>query len=115
MENQFINETEDCFSITEKGDLFFSDCQINIEELRKKRHSFSHKCLDWSERRHHLAGALGHALLEQFYQLNWIERMPRMRALKITMLGKKGFRDMFSIDVIIICPIYQTYYQLNWW
>ncbi|MDY7220884.1 winged helix-turn-helix domain-containing protein [Halalkalibacterium halodurans] len=100
LQNQFIFETENGFSITDKGERFFSDFQVNLEELRKKRRSFSHKCLDWSERRPHLAGALGHALLERFYQLHWIERLPRSRALTITPLGKTGFRETFSMDVL---------------
>ncbi len=58
-----IYEEKDGFTVTEKGESFFTTFQIDLERVKKKRRSFTHKCLDWSERRHHLAGALGNALL----------------------------------------------------
>lgn len=56
-------------------------------------------CLDWSERRHHLAGALGNALLDRLLALHWIERRPAIRAVRITAEGARGFKEVFSIDV----------------
>ncbi|WP_088012830.1 ArsR/SmtB family transcription factor [Gottfriedia acidiceleris] len=94
-----INEEKQGFIVTEKGERFFTDFQIDLEKIKKKRRSFSHKCLDWSERRYHLGGALGNALLERFLDLNWIQRLPKTRAIKITFEGKKGFKETFSFDI----------------
>ncbi|KQL39350.1 ArsR family transcriptional regulator [Bacillus sp. FJAT-25509] len=94
-----INEESQGFIVTEKGERFFTDFQIDLEKIKKKRRSFSHKCLDWSERRYHIGGALGNALLERFLELNWIQRMPKTRAIKITFEGKKGFNEIFSFDI----------------
>lgn len=94
-----INEEKDDFYLTEIGEEFFKSFQINLEEVKKKRRSFSHKCLDWSERRHHLGGALGNALLDRLLELNWVERVPKTRAIKITSEGKNGLKEIFSIDL----------------
>ncbi|WP_088069057.1 ArsR/SmtB family transcription factor [Gottfriedia luciferensis] len=94
-----INEEKNEFIVTEHGERFFTDFQIDLEKIKKKRRSFSHKCLDWSERRYHIGGALGNALLERFLELNWIQRMPKTRAIKITFEGRKGFKDIFSFDI----------------
>ncbi|MBM7583669.1 DNA-binding transcriptional ArsR family regulator [Bacillus pakistanensis] len=97
--NRYILEESNGFSVTEKGEEFFKTFQIDLNIVKKKKRSFSHKCLDWSERRFHLAGALGNALLERLLELNWIQRIPKTRAIKVTPAGKKGFKDRFSIDV----------------
>ncbi|KPD10048.1 ArsR family transcriptional regulator [Aneurinibacillus migulanus] len=94
-----ICEENDEYAVTEKGEKFFTAFQIDLKKIRSKRRSFSHKCLDWSERRHHLAGALGNALLERLLELNWIQRLPKTRAIKITPNGKKGFKEIFCIDI----------------
>ncbi|MDY8048031.1 winged helix-turn-helix domain-containing protein [Paenibacillus polymyxa] len=92
-------EDQDGLHITEPGEAFFTDFQIDLKKTRQKRRSFSHKCLDWSERRHHLAGALGSAVLDRLFELNWIERLPTTRAIRITADGKRGFKEIFSIEV----------------
>ncbi|KOP77708.1 ArsR/SmtB family transcription factor [Cytobacillus solani] len=89
------------FTVTEKGKEFLADFQIDLKKVGTKRRSFSHKCLDWSERRHHLAGALGNALLERLLELNWVERLPKTRAIKVTSKGEKGLKETFSIEVSI--------------
>ncbi|QNR67990.1 winged helix-turn-helix transcriptional regulator [Paenibacillus peoriae] len=94
-----LSEDQDGLYITEPGETFFTDFQIDLTQTRQKRRSFSHKCLDWSERRHHLAGALGNALLDRLFELNWIERLPTTRAIRITADGKRGIKEIFSIEV----------------
>jgi hypothetical protein len=49
-------------------------------------------CLDWSERRHHLAGALGTALLDRFQQLGWAHRVPESRVLAFSADGEAALR-----------------------
>lgn len=61
-------EGENGFEVTKNGEAFFENFQIDLNRVKRKRRSFSHKCLDWSERRHHLAGALGHALLDRLLE-----------------------------------------------
>lgn len=99
LEKGILCDHQNEFSLTKEGELFFEDFQINISETRKKRRSFCHKCLDWSERRHHLGGALGNAILERLIELHWVTRMPDTRALSVTMKGKAGLKDVFSIQI----------------
>ncbi|RAR44210.1 helix-turn-helix transcriptional regulator [Paenibacillus sp. MDMC362] len=94
-----LSEEGDQFTVTEKGEDFFKAFQVDLSRVKRKRRSFTHRCLDWSERRHHLAGALGHALLERLLELHWIQRVPSTRAIKITPEGKKGLQEVFHIDV----------------
>jgi DNA-binding transcriptional ArsR family regulator len=87
------------FIVTDEGEKFFGEFQINITNVRKKRRMFCHKCLDWSERRHHLGGALGLAVYERFVELNWVKRLPNTRALSVTPKGKEQITQMFSIHI----------------
>jgi len=57
------------------------------------RRPFCHTCLDWSERRHHLAGTLGAALLARFEQLGWARRMPDSRVMAFSAAGEAALRD----------------------
>jgi len=94
-----LDESHQQFEVTASGEAFFKNFRIDLDRARAKRRSFSHKCLDWSERRHHLAGALGSVLLEKLFELKWIERLPKTRAVRVTEEGKKGFKATFGIEV----------------
>lgn len=87
------------FVLTDEGILFFTTFGIDLTALKRKRRSFSHACLDWSERRYHLAGALGCELLNQSFNLGWLLRVPSIRAIKVTEKGKIGFKEVFHLDL----------------
>jgi DNA-binding transcriptional ArsR family regulator len=95
----YIIEKSNDILITKDGEIFFESFGIRLDFVRKKRRSFVHKCLDWSERRHHIAGALGHELIERFFELQWIERMEKTRAIRITSAGRKGLIKLLSITL----------------
>ncbi|KUP26172.1 helix-turn-helix domain-containing protein [Paenibacillus sp. DMB5] len=99
LRTDLLCEEKEGFAITENGEKLFTDLQIDLNMVKKKRRAFTHKCLDWSERRHHLAGALGNALLERFLELKWVRRLPETRAIQITADGEKGFKEVFSLDI----------------
>jgi len=69
---------------------------LDLEELARSRRSFAHPCLDWSERRHHLAGALGAALLARMVELRWVSRRPTSRAVVLHDTGSQGLADVFG-------------------
>ncbi|RUT31989.1 ArsR family transcriptional regulator [Paenibacillus zeisoli] len=87
------------FKLTEEGENFFSRLQIDVAEVKRRRRSFSHKCLDWSERQHHLAGSLGEALLHKMIELQWIERLPDTRAIRVTDEGRQALQERFLIEI----------------
>lgn len=70
IEKGYLVEAQDDFIVTDKGETFFYEFEIDLDSSRKKRRHFARKCLDWSERRYHLAGSLGHAVLMRLFDLN---------------------------------------------
>jgi DNA-binding transcriptional ArsR family regulator len=88
-----------CFHITEAGEHFFAELNIDISTLEKQRRAFARPCLDWSERKHHLAGSVGAALLQQMEAMDWIRRSNQSRAVKITTKGQKELYRYFQMMV----------------
>lgn len=70
---------------------------IDLSKLRPGRHGLACKCLDWTERRHHLAGPLGARLFQRCCELGWLKRTPRSRAVQITRNGRHGLRAELGI------------------
>lgn len=95
----YLEKEEREFVVTPKGEGFFTDFGMDMSELKRKRRSFSHACLDWSERHYHLAGSLGHGLMIRFLELGWIVQVPSIRAIKVTDKGKVGFTQFFAIPM----------------
>jgi DNA-binding transcriptional ArsR family regulator len=84
---------------TRKGSRRLGDLGVDVEEAHERRRAFARRCLDWSERRHHLAGALGAAIAERFFELGWIERTPSSRAVRVTEAGRTGLADELAVRV----------------
>ncbi|MGE7690258.1 ArsR/SmtB family transcription factor [Lysinibacillus sp. NPDC097214] len=95
----FLKLEDKQFLITAEGAQFFTDFGLDLDDLKRKRRSFSHACLDWSERRYHLAGALGQGMLTHFLSLGWVTRVPSIRAIKVTEKGRAGFKEVFKFEV----------------
>lgn len=85
--------------ITPAGEAIFADLDIDLSELKQARRIFCRPCLDWTERRNHLAGAVGAALCTRLFELGWITRMRDTRALTIPAAGRAGLARLFRIDV----------------
>lgn len=87
------------FVVTQKGNIFFSEFGLELTELQKQKRYFSKACLDWSERKYHLAGSLGNALLEKMLELDWLRRTKNSRAIVITSLGQNGLKEKFEVEL----------------
>jgi DNA-binding transcriptional ArsR family regulator len=85
-------------ALTEKGQRFLCAFGIDLEEGKNKR-AVCKTCLDWSERRPHLAGRLGAALCTRMFDLGWVERIRDSRALSITTAGRDGLESTFGIEI----------------
>lgn len=83
--------------VTAQGRAFLQDFGLDLEALAGGRRCFCRPCLDWSERRHHLAGALGSALASRFFALDWLRRQRDSRALLVTEAGAAGFARRFGL------------------
>jgi DNA-binding transcriptional ArsR family regulator len=76
------------YEVTASGAAWMSEMGINCEELYGGKRLFASQCLDFTERRHHLSGALGAALLERMVELDWIVKSRVPRAVRLTPKGK---------------------------
>jgi DNA-binding transcriptional ArsR family regulator len=86
----------DRFEVTAAGFATFSSFGLDIETLKRARRRFAGACLDWTERKPHLNGALGAAVTARLLGLGWIERGPRRRAVRITPAGAEGLAATFG-------------------
>jgi DNA-binding transcriptional ArsR family regulator len=83
--------------VTDAGLAFLAAFGIDLSEAKGRQRAFCRPCLDWSERRCHIAGAVGAALCARALELHWIERRAHTRALTITPKGQRGFADTFGV------------------
>lgn len=83
--------------LTDKGARLFEDFGIDIDTLRKARRPTCKTCLDWSERRFHLGGGLGAALLNELYARKWAKREEGTRVVRFTRDGLQNFERTFGL------------------
>ncbi|HWL69908.1 MAG TPA: winged helix-turn-helix domain-containing protein [Geminicoccus sp.] len=83
--------------LTEAGERFVADFDISLADLRRSRRAVCRACLDWSERRHHLAGSLGAALLQRFQTLGWASREAGSRVIRFSPAGRAEFAATFRL------------------
>jgi len=82
--------------LTAVGERLFRKLHIDTAALAGQKRAFCRACLDWSERRHHLAGALGAALLARFIDLGWAKRAKESRVVTITASGERELQKLFD-------------------
>jgi DNA-binding transcriptional ArsR family regulator len=82
--------------VTASGRAWFATQGIDTEALARQRRALCRPCLDWGERRHHLGGALGTALLQRVYQLKWARQAPDSRVVVFSASGEAGFRALLE-------------------
>lgn len=82
--------------ITEAGHAALGTFGVDTRALARGRRQLCRDCLDWSMRRHHLAGALGAALWSRMQELGWAKRLPDSRAVRFTREGDGAFDRMFG-------------------
>ena len=87
------------FEATGAGAKTFASFGINVTELRRSRRNFAGECLDWTERRGHLNGALAAAITTRLFELGWIEHGPRRRSVRVTAAGAEGLGAVFGFEV----------------
>ncbi|MDB5605969.1 MAG: transcriptional regulator [Bradyrhizobium sp.] len=96
---RLLRQKKDDIELTADGERFLSKTlQISAETLGHPRRPLCKACLDWSERRHHLAGTLGAAIMTRFTELKWAARdaAPGSRVVNFTRNGEKRFAALFG-------------------
>jgi DNA-binding transcriptional ArsR family regulator len=86
------------YQLGARGIAWMADLGLDVAALRSSRRAFARRCLDWTERRPHVAGALGAALCARMLSLGWIARRPGTRALRITLRGARELQARAGIS-----------------
>jgi DNA-binding transcriptional ArsR family regulator len=94
--NGRIKEAGEQILLTAPGIRFVVDFGIDIDNIQKLRRPLCKSCLDWSSRRTHLAGALGTAFLNRFYELRWTSLKKGSRVIEFSRYGEAQFLQSFS-------------------
>ncbi|MFT6557306.1 MAG: DNA-binding transcriptional ArsR family regulator [Sneathiella sp.] len=93
---QLINGDVETVYLTKKGRHFLMDFGIDPARIEKPGRPMCLSCLDWSERRSHLAGSVGDALLQQILSRGWARRETGSRIISFSVSGEKEFRQTFA-------------------
>ncbi|EDA0235456.1 hypothetical protein Q1B88_004218 [Salmonella enterica] len=96
IENGYLELEEKRYSITSTGVSFLEKLGIRSELLQGRNRKFAYSCLDWSERRYHLAGALGAAIADGFFSNGWIRREKSSRKVIVTPEGEVALSTLFT-------------------
>jgi len=94
---RLIRELDDALTLTRAGEEWLRAFGVDVEALRGKRRPLCRPCLDWSERRTHLAGAVGTAILDRLVAMRFVRRELGTRAVTFLPRGEAFLREMVSV------------------
>lgn len=97
IDQHVLTERDGRYDVGASGEAFFRDVGVDLEAARASRRTFARSCLDWTERRPHLAGALGAAMLESARSKGWFERNAAERSLRVTALGRQELERLLGL------------------
>jgi DNA-binding transcriptional ArsR family regulator len=96
-----IEATDNSYRVTNSGAKRLGELGLDLAALQARRRAFARPCLDWTERRPHLAGALGAGIADRLLELNWLQRIPNSRAVRITDTGQRCLRNELALNLAI--------------
>ena len=99
LQNKWLIAFNDRYEVSNAGSKHFDNMGIDITATQKQARKFAYPCLDWSERNHHLGGALGAALLQSMIQKDWIRKTKHSREIVITGKGGVEISKLFRISL----------------
>lgn len=99
LQKGYLHEQDNAFTVPPAGQQWFAGLHIDIAALQKKRRVLARPCLDWSERRYHLAGTLGAALLNKMLEADWVRSTQHSRAVVITATGQQQLYELLGVQV----------------
>jgi DNA-binding transcriptional ArsR family regulator len=102
VERRILEPDDGGFAITPLGEEELAGFGLDMAAIRGARRATARACLDWSERRPHVAGALGAALLRELLRRRWLRRLPGGRALAVTSAGRAGFEAAWDTALATI-------------
>jgi DNA-binding transcriptional ArsR family regulator len=96
LRQRILEVSKEGLRLTASGTDWFARLGVDVDAAMQARRTLCRPCMDWSERRHHLAGALGASLLSRFKDLDWASRDKASRAIRLTPAGERNFRNLFQ-------------------
>ena len=93
----WIAESGEDVDLSSEGSIAIKQFGIDIDAISKSRRPLCKSCLDWSARRTHLAGSLGTALLNRFFDLGWASREEGSRVIRFSPVGEKQLQTIFVV------------------
>lgn len=99
LQQQLLIDTSGHFEISPEGEKWLTAFGIPLTDLKKQKRSFLRPCLDWSERKPHIAGSLATALLNKMLLEDWLRKTKDSRALIVTTKGKKELKSRLGITI----------------
>ena len=97
LQKKLLHQEGNEFLLPYNGECFLRTVGIDVSPLRGLRRSFARKCMVWTERHHHIGGAVGAAILTGFLEKKWIARIRDTRAVRITYDGQQVLERVFMI------------------
>jgi hypothetical protein len=86
------------FAVTDDGVAAMGEIDVDVPALQRLRRPLTRACMDWTEHRHHLAGALGAAIASRFQARGWIEHGAEGRIVWVTPAGARGGRSWVGVE-----------------
>jgi len=95
--NGHIIDQSDETVLTQKGRQFFQNSGVDFDNYLKTKRPLCKSCLDWSERRNHLAGILGQWVLDDIFSKGWASKNLDSRTIRFSQSGLKSFGKKYGI------------------
>ena len=99
LERGYLVLDQDAGELTAAGAVFLGSLGLDLRSPVRRRRALCRPCLDWSERRPHLAGRAGASIADLAFQRDWIRRRPQGRSVEITEAGLAAFRNLFGARI----------------
>jgi DNA-binding transcriptional ArsR family regulator len=99
LRSRYLSRRDPGYGVTRLGAEFLRQWGLDPRALRARHRAFAIPCLDGTERRNHLGGALGAGLASRIFDLGWVVRLPAGRALRVTASGRSGLKGQFGLEV----------------
>jgi DNA-binding transcriptional ArsR family regulator len=87
------------YTVTAPGRTWFESLGIEIPGDTRTRNKLARRCLDWTERRHHLAGPLGCAMYARLVELRWVVPIRGSRAVRVSLEGKNRLWELLRLPI----------------
>lgn len=105
LQTRWLLRSEGAYELSVEGEAALAAWGVDLVAARQRRRRFACPCVDWSERRPHIAGALGAALLQMALLRKWVERDPNSRALTLTRRGERELASVQSTPLPSAVPV----------